>query len=105
MLREAPRLPAQAVETADWGHTDVYLALPGHRILRTPGSPADAELGSIVARRGGAVIDLPGPAGDPAPLSTAIHGSVRAELLAAELWDRASSTEAGGGTPSPLGPA
>ena len=33
MFREAPRPPARAYETADWLHTGVYLALPGHRVV------------------------------------------------------------------------
>ena len=56
MLREAPRLPAHAWETADWLHTAVYLAMPGHRAVLFPGSPADAEVIDTVRRRGGEVV-------------------------------------------------
>ena len=49
MLREAPRLPAHAWETADWLHVAVYLALPGHRAVLVPGSPTDDEVATFVA--------------------------------------------------------
>jgi fructoselysine-6-P-deglycase FrlB-like protein len=55
MLREAPRQPAVPHDTADWLHTAVYLALPGHRALLFSGSPSDAEVvgpsDDAVARR------------------------------------------------------
>jgi fructoselysine-6-P-deglycase FrlB-like protein len=86
MLREAPRLPAHAVETADWSHTHVYLALPGHRVLFLPGSHDDDGLRAIVERRGGRVLGL--PVVDGAPLEQAIIASVHVERLAAELWAR-----------------
>lgn len=95
MLREAPRLPAHAVETADWAHTHVYLALPGHRVLRFSGSHGDAELEAIVTRRGGRVIGLPPlPQGTPeGTVERAIVDSIVVEHLAAELWARASAQE------------
>ena len=81
MLREAPRLPAHAWETADWLHTAVYLALPGHRAVLFPGSPADAEVIDTIRRRGGEVIVLEE---DPM-LATAT-----VDRLSLELWRRAS---------------
>ena len=103
MLREAPRLHASANDTADWLHTGVYLAFPGHRLVLFRGSPADEEVVDTIRRRGGETIvvgpGLPGAArtidvpllDGPAP--RAIVLSVIAELLAAELWDRSSATE------------
>lgn len=79
MLREAPRLPAHAFETADWLHTAVYLALPGHRAVLFPGSPADAEVVDTIRRRGGQVVVLPA---DPISASGAV------DRLALELWSR-----------------
>jgi hypothetical protein len=79
MLREAPRLPAHAWETADWLHTAVYLALPGHRAIVYPGSPADAEVIDTIRRRGGDVIVL-----DEDP----IHATATVDRLACELWRR-----------------
>lgn len=90
MLREAPRLPAHAWESGDWLHVGVYLALPRHRALLYPGSPADAEVAATIERRGGAVAHVePGPA---APIERALVDSVVAEVVAARLWDLASAT-------------
>ena len=84
LLREAPRLPAHASETADWLHTGVYLALPGHRAVLFPGSPADAEVIDTIRRRGGEVIVL----------EPEIHSaSATVDRLALELWRRASRAE------------
>jgi len=103
MLREAPRLPANAHETADWLHTAVYLAFPGHRALLFRGSGADGEVVDTIRRRGGeAIVVGPGIAGasltiDTPPLDRpadrAITLSVITELLALELWDRTSAIE------------
>jgi len=79
LLREAPRLPAHAYETADWLHTAVYLALPGHRAVLFPGSAADAEVLDTITRRGGEVIVL---GEDP------MIASATADRLALELWSR-----------------
>jgi glutamine---fructose-6-phosphate transaminase (isomerizing) len=97
MLREAPRLTARAWETGDWLHTGVYLAWPGHRAMLYPGSEADAEVKDTVGRRGGELVVVPGfepgqgstPAVDQVRRS--IEASVVAELLAAELWVRATA--------------
>jgi glucosamine--fructose-6-phosphate aminotransferase (isomerizing) len=93
MLREAPRLPAHAFETADWLHVGVYLALPGHRLVLLSGSPADDEVIDTVGRRGGAVVRLPDASPVLDPLARAIVSSVAAELLAAELWTRARASD------------
>ena len=90
MLREAPRLPAHAVETADWSHTHVYLALPGHRVLRFPGSHDDAGLVRYVEQRGGHLVDVPAAGGDA--IGRALVGSVAVERLAAALWSRTHAT-------------
>jgi fructoselysine-6-P-deglycase FrlB-like protein len=93
MLREAPRLPAHAWETGDWLHVAVYLALPGHRLVLVPGSPADDEVVATVERRGGSVHRL--GAGDHAagPIERTILGSLAAERLAASLWRRATAND------------
>lgn len=102
MLREGPRLPAHAGETADWLHVGVYLAWPGHAILRFPGSAADTALEAVVAARGVRLVDAPVDGGAPlvtdggdplAGVIAAIIGSVDAELLAAQLWGRTSATD------------
>lgn len=84
MLREAPRLPAHAFETADWLHTGVYLAWPGHQVLAYPGSDADDEVAATLARRGAGWSLVPSHAGDP--IARAIIASVVAEVVAERLW-------------------
>lgn len=105
MLREAPRQPAVPHDTADWLHTAVYLALPGHRALLFSGSDSDWEVVDTIRRRGGETvvvgspidgaaltIDLPESEG---PFERAIVASVVAEVLSAELWRRTTANEVG----------
>lgn len=99
MLREGPRLPAHAYDTADWLHIGIYLAWPGHAVLRYPGSAADAALDDVLVRRGVTTVDaLPRPErADGGVLRTtvleAIEASIDAEVLAAELWARTDADE------------
>jgi glucosamine--fructose-6-phosphate aminotransferase (isomerizing) len=105
MLRECPRLPAVASETADWLHTGVYLAYPGHRAVLIAGSAADAEVLATIARRGGrsVVVGAPSRGADLALVTRRPEGfdaaqeaivlSVVAELLAARLWSMAAATD------------
>ena len=84
MLREVPRIAAQACETGDWSHVDVYLTKrPGYRALLLPGSAYEAEVWKWQAQRGFPVVtaDVPGDP-DVRPLVE----TLLAELLAAELW-------------------
>lgn len=105
MLREAPRLPAQTHDTADWLHTAVYQAWPGHRALLFSGSAADAEVVGTIRRRGGETVVV-GPPVDGAavsiatprlgdPFERAIVLSIVAELLSLELWARTSAELSG----------
>jgi glucosamine--fructose-6-phosphate aminotransferase (isomerizing) len=100
MLREGPRLPAHAGETADWLHVGVYLAWPGHVVVRYPGSAADAELERTLRGRGVRLVDVPvtlgeagGVGGDP--IARAIVTSIDAEVLAQRLWTRATAQPSG----------
>jgi hypothetical protein len=53
MLREGPRLPAYACETADWSHVDVYLTkTTDYRMLLLAGSRWEGELLRWVKERG-----------------------------------------------------
>jgi fructoselysine-6-P-deglycase FrlB-like protein len=103
MLREAPRIAAVAHDTADWLHTAVYQAWPGHRALVYAGSAADAEVVDTIRRRGGSTIVVGQPVAGAAltveaprlddPFRRAVVLSVVAELLSVELWARTSATE------------
>jgi len=97
MLREVPRVRADACETGDWSHVDVYLSKrPGLGLVMLRGSAWEAEVmdwaverGVPVVTVGGAldrsVLDVPiADGGDP--LVRLLVESHACELLAAELW-------------------
>lgn len=99
VFREGPRIPADACETGDWSHVDVYLTRrPGYRALLFAGSRHDGDVVAWLRRRGSAFVAVGGEI-DGAALTVehAAHGSLAAllcettvaELLAAELWRRA----------------
>lgn len=99
MLREAPRIVADACETGDWLHVDVYLTKrPGYALLLLPGSRFDDELLGWRKQREFAVVSvgraLEGvsmavPFADAEDHVTAVLvETIVAELLAAELWRR-----------------
>ena len=98
VFREGPRIPADACETGDWAHVDVYLTRrPGYRALLFGGSRFDAIFVEWMQRRGaafvavgqpveGAALTVEHPAADP--LCALLVETTVAELLAAELWRR-----------------
>ena len=99
MLREGPRIIADACETGDWLHVDVYLTKrPGYLLLLHAGSAFDADVAGWRRQRdfglvtiGGEVIGADAAINHPSqddPVVAAIAGTVVAELLAAELWRR-----------------
>ncbi len=97
MLREVPRVAAQACETGDWSHVDVYLTKrPGYRALLLSGSAYEAEVMEWAAERGftvvtaggavpGSALDIDVPGADDPGVRPLVETLV-AELLAAELW-------------------
>lgn len=63
MLREGPRVPADATETGDWSHVDVYLnKYPNYTALLFPGSRYDAEALDWLTQRASNVITIGRPA-------------------------------------------
>ena len=98
VFREGPRLPADACETGDWAHVDVYLTRrPGYRALLFAGSRFDPTFVEWMRRRGGAFVavggDVEGAAltiahGASHPLCALLVETTVAELIAAELWSR-----------------
>jgi glucosamine 6-phosphate synthetase-like amidotransferase/phosphosugar isomerase protein len=99
MLREGPRAAADAAETGDWLHVDVYLSKrPGYAALLFAGSRSDVGVLGWATKRSFPVISI----GDSLPGATigisysgADDQNVRllvetgvAELVAAELWRR-----------------
>jgi glucosamine--fructose-6-phosphate aminotransferase (isomerizing) len=100
MFREGPRVAADATETGDWLHVDVYLTKhPGYRALLFPGSRFDAavmewarERASTIVVVGepavaGAALTVPYPGADD-PLTASLVETSVAELAAAEWWRR-----------------
>ncbi len=99
MLREGPRLAADATETGDWLHVDVYLSKrPGYCALLFPGSRFDAGVLEWAAKRSfpviavgasvpGAAIGILYPKADDPNVRLLVETGV-AELVAAELWLR-----------------
>ena len=99
MLREVPRVRADACETGDWSHVDVYLSkLPGLGIVLLRGSAWEAEVLDWATARGcpvatvggplpGGALDIPVPGGDD-PVVRMLAEVRVCELLAAELYAR-----------------
>jgi glutamine---fructose-6-phosphate transaminase (isomerizing) len=99
MLREGPRVAADATETGDWSHVDVYLSkYPNYTALLFGGSPYDAEALEWLRERNctyicvgravdGAALHIPFPHADD-PLIAALVDVTVAELAAATWWRR-----------------
>jgi glucosamine--fructose-6-phosphate aminotransferase (isomerizing) len=99
MLREVPRVRADACETGDWSHVDVYLSkLPGLGIVLLRGSAWEAEVLDWATARAcpvatvggplpGGALDIPVPGGDD-PVVRMLAEVRVCELLAAELYAR-----------------
>lgn len=99
MLREGPRIIADACETGDWLHVDVYLTKPpGYALLLLGGSRYDGEVAGWRRERDFRLVSVGRElAGADAAITfdgadrrvvAAIAGTAVAELLAAELWRR-----------------
>jgi glucosamine--fructose-6-phosphate aminotransferase (isomerizing) len=99
MLREVPRIRADACETGDWSHVDVYLSkLPGLGLVLLRGSAWEGEVMEWAVSRDcpvvtvggplpGAAVDVPIPGGEDPVVRMLAEVSV-CELLAAELYTR-----------------
>jgi glucosamine--fructose-6-phosphate aminotransferase (isomerizing) len=98
MFREGPRIAADACETTDWSHVDVYLTKPlDYRALLFAGSAGDGELLRWTSERGSTIVavgrDVPAAAAavryrsdDDAEVALVTEVLV-AELLAARAWE------------------
>ncbi len=97
MLREVPRIVADACETGDWSHVDVYLSKPpGLGLLLLRGSAWEADVMEWSREREFPVITVGGALPDAAldiPLPEAASPVVQslvehhvAELIAAKLY-------------------
>jgi fructoselysine-6-P-deglycase FrlB-like protein len=97
MVREGPRRAADACETGDWAHVDVYLTKTlDYRALIFPGSRYDDQAMEWIRERGSTVLsvgaDLPGAKGsiryrgDADPDVRLLTEVLVAELVAATWW-------------------
>lgn len=97
MFREGPRVVADACETGDWLHVDVYLTKPlDYRALLFAGSRSDAAVMSWIRERGSTVVavgaDVGSAAatvryrGDDDPVVALLTEVLVAELVAASVW-------------------
>ena len=97
MFREGPRLRADACETGDWLHVDVYLTKPlDYRAVVFTGSRFDADVMRWMRERDGSSgVRGRGPRaasttirylGDGDPDLALVTEVVVAELVAAERW-------------------
>ncbi|MEU4548181.1 SIS domain-containing protein [Nonomuraea dietziae] len=97
MVREGPRRPADACESGDWSHVDVYLTKTlSYRALLFPGSAYDAQAMDWVRQRGSTVLTVGGHvegergsiryAHDEDPDVALLTETLVAELVAAHWW-------------------
>ncbi|PRX59443.1 fructoselysine-6-P-deglycase FrlB-like protein [Nonomuraea fuscirosea] len=97
MLREGPRRQADACESGDWSHVDVYLTKTlDYRALLFPGSRYDGQAMDWVRERGSTVIAVGGEVKDAAAAIRYAHDddpdvallteTLVAELVAAYWW-------------------
>jgi len=99
MLREAPRIVADACETGDWLHVDVYLSKrPGYTAVLFPGSRFDDGVMAYAKERRSSIVTvgrrleitvqtIPLRGADD-PLTALLTETAVCELAAAELWRR-----------------
>jgi glucosamine--fructose-6-phosphate aminotransferase (isomerizing) len=108
MIREGPRRAADACETGDWAHVDVYLTKTlDYRALLFPGSRYDEQAMEWLRERGSKVLavgaEVPGAAGsirylgDDDPSVRLLTEVLVAELVAATWWQIYASQ------PTPVG--
>jgi len=99
MLREGPRVVADAAETGDWLHVDLYLSKrSGYAALLFTGSRFDAGVLEWSAKRAFPVVSVGAPVpgstfditfpGSESPFVPLLVETGVAELVAAELWRR-----------------
>jgi glutamine---fructose-6-phosphate transaminase (isomerizing) len=99
MFREGPRIAADATETGDWLHVDVYLTKhTGYRALLFPGSRFDAGVMEWARERNSTIIAVGRPVDGAAltipfehaadPLVGSLVETSVAELAASEWWIR-----------------
>ena len=95
MFREGPRVAADACETGDWLHVDVYLTKSlDYRAVRFAGSRFDDDVARWIDERGGRLLSVGAVAGgvryrgDDDPDVALLAETLVPELVAADVWRR-----------------
>jgi len=95
MFREGPRVAADACETGDWLHVDVYLTKPlDYRAVRFAGSRFDDDVARWIDERGGRLLSVGAVAGgvryrgDDDPDVALLAETLVPEVVAADVWRR-----------------
>ncbi len=95
MFREGPRVAADACETGDWLHVDVYLTkLLDYRAVRFAGSRFDDDVARWIDERGGRFLSVGAVAGgvryrgDGDPDVALLAETLVPEVVAADVWRR-----------------
>jgi glucosamine 6-phosphate synthetase-like amidotransferase/phosphosugar isomerase protein len=94
MFREGPRVAADACETGDWLHVDVYLSKhPGYTALLFGGSRYDGAVMEWARQRSATILAIGRPVEGaamvvPVPGDALLVETMAAELVANELWRR-----------------
>jgi len=95
MFREGPRVAADACETGDWLHVDVYLTKPlDYRAVRFAGSRFDDDVARWIDERGGRLLSVGAVAGgvryrgDDDPDVALLAETLVPALVAADVWRR-----------------
>jgi glucosamine--fructose-6-phosphate aminotransferase (isomerizing) len=104
MLREAPRLRAEAREAGEWAHTAIYTVLPGQRVILLGPTAYDRDIAATAAGRGATVVGIGSSVSQAAeitlPMAVAVEASpvvralvesVAVDLVAARLWELAKA--------------
>ena len=95
MFREGQRVAADACETGDWLHVDVYLTRPlDYRAVRFAGSRFDDGVARWIDERGGRLLSVGAVSGgvryrgDDDPDVALLTETLVPELVAADVWRR-----------------
>ncbi|GAA4058757.1 SIS domain-containing protein [Nonomuraea soli] len=92
MFREGPRRPADACESGDWSHVDVYLTKTlDYRAILFPGSAYDEQAMEWVRQRGSTVLTVGRDLRyrhDDDPDVALLTETLVAELVAATWWNQ-----------------
>jgi fructoselysine-6-P-deglycase FrlB-like protein len=102
MVREVPRRPADACESGDWSHVDVYLTKTlDYRTVVYAGGGHDAAAATWMRQRGTAAVAVGASfdaaqqtiryPGDDDPIVALVTETLVAELLASAWWDQAGA--------------